>query len=112
MLDDTGRVKRGTNVPDSIIRAVLDWLDLPANREWLAVYDNYNDPEVFTIRNFIPPNYKGRIIITSRRRNCARLGQGVELGSLSIPVSLELLLHGCQMFYGVIDKEGNNPSFA
>jgi hypothetical protein len=106
MVDEAGRVKRNIDEPDSISHAVLAWLNFQSNHKWLAVYDNYDEPESFAIGKFMPSILAGRIIVTSRRRDCARLGQGVEVGSLSVRDGVELLLQSCQMFSDISKEEG------
>lgn len=98
MLDDTGRVEKAICELDSIVRAVMNWLGLESNKNWLLVYDNYDDPEAFAIVKCMPLSHAGNIIITSRCRDCARLGKGLEMGNLTIEDGVELLLSGCQMF--------------
>jgi hypothetical protein len=106
MVDEAGRVKKSIHEPDSIAHAVLAWLNLQSNQRWLAVYDNYDDPESFVIGKFMPSIHAGRIIVTSRRRDCARLGQGLEVGSLSVREGVELLLQSCQLFSDTSEEEG------
>jgi len=105
MVDEGGRVKKNINEPDSIVHAVLAWLNFQSNQRWLAVYDNYDDPESFAIGKFMPSLHTGRIIITSRRRECARLGQGIEVGGLSVQEAIELLLQSCQLFSAISEEE-------
>lgn len=106
MVDEAGRVKKSIHEPDSVAQAVLAWLSLQSNQRWLAVYDNYDDPESFAIGKFMPSIHSGRIIITSRRRDCARLGQGLEVSSLSVREGIELLLQSCQLFADISEGEG------
>jgi len=105
MVDETGRVKKNIHEPDSIVHAVLSWLNVQSNQGWLAVYDNYDDPESFAIGKFMPSLHTGRIIVTSRRRECARLGKGIEVGSLSVQEGVELLLQSCQLFSAISEEE-------
>ena len=106
MLDDEGRMKNNVHEPDSIVYAVITWLGFKTNQGWLADYDNYDDPENFAIADFMPSDHAGRIIVTSRRRDCARLGQGLEIGNLSVQESVELLYRNCQMFSDIPAEEG------
>ncbi|KAL1634772.1 hypothetical protein SLS56_002174 [Neofusicoccum ribis] len=78
--------------------AVMAWFNLELNNKWLLVYDNYDDPEHFKLERFIPSGSHGKIIITSRRRGCARLGQGLPLNLLERSEAVELLLNSCQKF--------------
>lgn len=106
MVDDEGRVQNNTQAVDSVANAVLAWLNLPSNNGWLVIYDNYDDPESFAIGKYMPFSHAGKIIITSRRHDCARLGQGIEVGKLSGQESVRLLLQSCQIFSSISEEEG------
>jgi len=43
------------------------WLSNLENSRWLLVFDNYDDPDQFNIREYFPSVAKGSIIITTRR---------------------------------------------
>lgn len=76
---------------DQIINACLQWLDGQGNSEWLLVFDNVDDLESFHISDYFPKKKQGTIIITSRRPECSRFGQGQKLETMELPESIELL---------------------
>ena len=77
---------------DSSVRYVVDYLRSSSSC-WLIVFDNYDIPSKFeNIRSFIPDADHGRIIITSRHRDAARLGIDVEVNGMREDEALELLL--------------------
>lgn len=45
---------------------VLTWLSDVRNAQWLLIYDNYDEPDQFTIADYIPRTCNGTIIITTR----------------------------------------------
>jgi ATP/maltotriose-dependent transcriptional regulator MalT len=60
--------------PNAITGAVKNWLSLPGNTRWLLVYDNYDNPKIpnntdpaaVDIRKYLPEDYQGSVIITTR----------------------------------------------
>lgn len=67
-----------------------------ANRDhpWLMVFDNYDDPKSYDIREFIPENDLGRILITSRHQNVEYLAKGsnrIQLQGLPEPEAVQHL---------------------
>ena len=62
---------------------------------WLLVFDNYDNPKAFqtsTIRHYIPSGKEGRILLTSRHEDSARLGHKVEVSDMTENESLKVLL--------------------
>lgn len=106
MVDDSGRVRSDQTAVEGVKNAVMAWFNLESNTKWLLVYDNYDDPEQFKLESFIPSGSHGKIIVTSRRRGCARLGQGVLLNLLDRSEAIELLLHSCQKFDEPSEEDG------
>jgi hypothetical protein len=51
-----------------IVAAVRKWLD--ENRDWLLIFDNAPTPEV--VRPFLPRQFTGHVLITSRNPNSLR----------------------------------------
>ncbi|KAL8650824.1 MAG: hypothetical protein Q9226_004982 [Calogaya cf. arnoldii] len=75
-------------VVETIKNLLEDW-----NESWLLVFDNYDKPDEFgDVRRFFPRGKHGHVIITSRRRDLDRLGDLMELGSLSSDEGVKLLL--------------------
>ncbi|KAG8775063.1 hypothetical protein FRC12_001675 [Ceratobasidium sp. 428] len=72
----------------------LRWLEL-TSRSWLLVFDNADDPDL-GIQNFIPGGSYGSVLITTRLRSLAHLGQGpgseFGIGEMKAGEAVELLL--------------------
>lgn len=45
---------------------VCEWLSRPNNKEWLLIFDNYDEPDLFDLDNFCPSVGHGSIIVTTR----------------------------------------------
>ena len=97
------------------VGVILEWLNHPNNKEWLLIYDNVDeideidDPNSFDIRDFFPEAYRGRIIITSRRRETCLLGTSLEVDVLNDEDGLELL-HSTGNSRQVLDEAGTYKS--
>jgi len=86
---------------NEVVDAVKAWLSLPENSQWLAVYDNYDNPKVpsntdpsaIDIRKFLPETYHGSIIIATRLAE-VKLGHRISVRKLEdVKESLEILSH-------------------
>jgi hypothetical protein len=51
---------------EQMLLRVRRWLSDLANRRWLLIFDNYDDPELFDIRQYYSHAAQGSIIITTR----------------------------------------------
>jgi Cdc6-like AAA superfamily ATPase len=78
-VDETGRIILNQDVLNQVVSAVREWLNRSGNTSWLLVFDNVDDLETFRISDFFPNSASGNIILTSRRPECGRLGEGWEL---------------------------------
>jgi tetratricopeptide (TPR) repeat protein len=61
---------------------------------WLMVFDNYDDPQSYNIRKFIPDSKLGMVIITSRHKDSESLtdqANRIELNGLNETEAVELL---------------------
>ena len=70
--------------------ALRDW-----DRQWLMVFDNYDNPRAFqghSIRDYLPSGRSGRTLFTSRHQDSARLGHKIDASTMTENESLELLL--------------------
>ncbi|KEF58898.1 uncharacterized protein A1O9_03741 [Exophiala aquamarina CBS 119918] len=80
----------GTLDCEDIPYQVLRWLSNAKNTQWLLIFDNYDDPRQFKIRNYYPPASRGAIIVTARGPAVLG-GEEFALGLLStIAESLEI----------------------
>jgi hypothetical protein len=76
-----------------VVDAVKAWLSLPNNTRWLMIYDNYDNPKLPDIRDFLPESYQGSIIITTRSSQ-VQIGYLIRVRKLeNISDSLEILSH-------------------
>ena len=57
---------------DGSVESVLQWISF-LQEEWLIVFDNADDPSPKVVEKFIPPGYRGNILITSRNRSMGRI---------------------------------------
>lgn len=76
-LDDSGRME-GTHDHG----LVSNWLSQPGNDQWLLIFDNYDDPDQYDIREFYPMASHGSIIITTRRPESIQ-GQKLRVGPMT-----------------------------
>lgn len=59
---------------DQAVRFVRSWLSRPENKQWMVIYDNYDDPRIlgiksstgYDIRQFFPERTQGSVVITTR----------------------------------------------
>ena len=86
---------------DEVVDAVLQWLSLPQNTQWLIAYDNYDNPKLsgqtnrtaVDIRQFLPEAYHGSIIITTRSSQ-VDIGKRMRVEKIKdVRHSLEILSH-------------------
>lgn len=50
-----------------ILGKIRGWLSDEKNRDWLLIFDNYDEPDQFRIKDYFPSASHGAIIITTRR---------------------------------------------
>jgi len=86
---------------DEIADAVLQWLSLPKNMQWLMVYDNYDNPKLpgqtnttaVDIEQFFPKTYHGTIIIMTRSSQ-VDIGRQIQVKKMKeVQDSLKILSH-------------------
>ncbi|KAH6681362.1 hypothetical protein B0J14DRAFT_633104 [Halenospora varia] len=73
------------------IKRVLETLERWKTR-WILVFDNYDSPQVFKVKDFFPRSGPGEILITSRNQNLGRLGERLEVPAMTSDEGLRLLL--------------------
>ncbi|KAI1610554.1 putative kinesin light chain [Exophiala viscosa] len=59
-----------------------NWLSEDENTRWLLIFDNYDDPEQYSVRKYLPSVAHGSVIITTRQPDRV-LGDKVRVRSLS-----------------------------
>lgn len=80
-------------------KAVLRWLALRGNRQWLLIVDNVDreyspdaeDPQAYNILSFLPSGDHGSILITTRLRSLSEIGPSREIKRLNLEQAVELL---------------------
>ncbi len=71
-----------------IIKAVLHWLT--THTEWLLVLDNADDLAI--VREFVPPVFGGRILLTTRAQAIGRLAHSIEIDTMPTDIGALFLL--------------------
>ncbi|KAG8706311.1 hypothetical protein FRC09_002476 [Ceratobasidium sp. 395] len=79
--------------------SALQWLEL-SSQSWLLVIDNADDPDL-GLQGFIPGGSYGSVLVTTRLRSSALLGQGpgsdCSIGGMEPDEAVELLLAKARM---------------
>lgn len=101
VLDVEGQLLVQKEATRKIVEGVRHWFTQKENQNWLLVLDNLDDLKSFDIRTFIPTASHGKILITSRRKDCTRLGEGLEIEEMLEHESVLLLVRSagihCQL---------------
>lgn len=78
--------------------AVLKWLALEKNRQWLMIFDNVDrdiqsdeDVQAYDLISFVPPADHGSVLITTRFLSLGEIGTSTEIIRLELSQALELL---------------------
>ena len=71
-----------------IVQAVKAWLQ--KHGSWLLILDNAD--ELTVVREFVPPLFGGRILLTTRAQSMGRFAKGVEVETMSRDVGALFLL--------------------
>jgi len=73
---------------DVIVKAVMEWMQASGN--WLAVYDNVEDPVV--VGEFVPSVPRGRFLFTTRKSTLGSLAASLEITTMDKSEALKFLL--------------------
>ncbi|KAI1776607.1 hypothetical protein F4818DRAFT_457394, partial [Hypoxylon cercidicola] len=77
---------------DSDARIAFARRKLAANSlKWLLVFDNYDDPAAFDLRDYIPGSLHGNVLITSRSTDAERIGPMVSISGMTESEAIQLL---------------------
>jgi hypothetical protein len=90
-VDWSGQIILDENGLSHVVGAVTEWLKQEGNSDWLLVFDNVDDLETFRVADYFPNSESGNIIVTSRRPESSRLGEGWSLSVMSERESISLL---------------------
>lgn len=91
LVDKNGLLIMDQDTMHRVTNAAIMWLNRDGNRDWLLVFDNVDDLESFRISDHFPSSMSGNIILTSRRPECRRLGEGRSLEVMAEQDSISLL---------------------
>ena len=76
---------------DQLRNYVSNWFSESNNLRWLLIFDNYDDPDEYTITQYFPFVAHGSIIITTRQPERIN-GDRIKVGSMKrINDSLDIL---------------------
>ncbi|KAI4860991.1 hypothetical protein F4820DRAFT_435222 [Hypoxylon rubiginosum] len=79
-------------LPDSDARIAFAKRKLSTgNLKWLLVFDNYDDPTAFDLRDYIPNSTLGNVLITSRSTDTERIGPMVHISGMTEDEATQLL---------------------
>lgn len=95
----------GKGSTNQVLEAVKQWFSQKENQHWLLVLDNVDELTSFDIHDFIPMASHGKVLITSRRKECICLGKGLEVGQMLEPEGVLLLLKSAELDNPVSDTE-------
>ena len=103
--------------------AVLRWLALEGNHQWLIIFDNIDrdvrsseeDTQAFKVISFLPSADHGSVLITTRLSSLSKMGQSTKVGSLQLDQAQELLSYHSGLYpasYGriIVPSEPGNTS--
>jgi Cdc6-like AAA superfamily ATPase len=97
LIDGDGQIVFSHITRGPVVEAVKSWFSLPDNKGWLLIFDNADDLDSFNIGEFFPTvAANGKILITTRRRECTRFGDEFELDVLEERESIKLFQRSCQ----------------
>ncbi|OXV11944.1 hypothetical protein Egran_00299 [Elaphomyces granulatus] len=91
LVDEDGHIVADSANLDRITSACLRWLEREGNTRYLLIFDNVDDLSSFRISDFFPKRASGCIIVTSRRPECSRLGEGWKVEIMKVEESIDLL---------------------
>lgn len=80
-------------------RAVLKWLALRENRQWLMIIDNVDrecqpdngDPQAYDVSSFFPLADHGSLLVTTRLSSLTEVGTSTKVKRLDLEQALKLL---------------------
>ena len=107
LIDSNGLIIDSGNKVETIVEAVISWLNDPRNGPWLLIFDNYDEPRSFPLREYFPKNTRGKILVTTRLRDLGKLGRSVEVDSCSRHDAIRIFQNSCQRSSGFGEDEGN-----
>ncbi|KAI0841173.1 hypothetical protein F5Y06DRAFT_214675 [Hypoxylon sp. FL0890] len=86
-LNDSNQALLDTDARLAFVRRKLT----TTNLSWLLVFDNYDDPSAFDLREYIPNNPLGNVLITSRSTDAERIGSMIHISGMTEDEATKLL---------------------
>ncbi|KAK6356073.1 hypothetical protein TWF718_000447 [Orbilia javanica] len=93
LVDEKGIISPNLEAFDNIRSALFSWLQLLGNSRWLLIFDNVDDLETFSIKEYLPNQGSGTIFITSRRQEFSQSAKQVDVDGLDSESAVALLLN-------------------
>ena len=88
----TGEVTVTPDQSERLVASVTGFLERPENAGWLMVFDAADDLDEVNLPIFFPKKPTGDIIVSSRNRQAAQLGIGLEISGLNDESAQMLLM--------------------
>lgn len=87
-------------------KAIREWFSREDNRDWLLVFDGYDNVEDFDIKNYFPRGLGGSILLTTRRNDLCAYFPGKVVPTMEESDAIELLQKAAGIT-GNLTREGN-----
>ncbi|KAI9643876.1 hypothetical protein NHQ30_007227 [Ciborinia camelliae] len=87
VIGDSVNVEPG-RLPSLVLAQIRTWRE-----PWLPVFDNFDDPSVYNINQYLPPSDYGFMIITGRHPAANALGSSISIGDLLECEAVDMLFH-------------------
>jgi hypothetical protein len=96
LINEDGQIDLAKCNTARIVDAVKIWLRRNENDNWLIIFDHVDDLEPVDVSHFFVDTSNVCHILTSRRRECARLGRDILLEGMHETESIDLLSRSSQ----------------
>src|SRR6266567_4774145 len=90
--------------PKKVVGSVKRWLEQSDDR-WLLILDNADD--ILLVRDFLPKNGKGNIVLTTRAYAVGSIAESIEVEKMGWLEGTHLLLRRANRFEGSSDEDVN-----
>lgn len=108
-LGEVGRLSIGQACnPQMIMRAFKRLLSSDRSKPWLAILDNYDDPESVDITQALPTNGFGSVIVTTRLTDQQIHGFSIEVDEIDEESGLQLLVKTSRRDIHKLKEEGRH----
>ncbi|KAI1386773.1 uncharacterized protein F4822DRAFT_411176 [Hypoxylon trugodes] len=86
-LNDSNEALTDTDSKIALVRRKLTVGNMP----WLLVFDNYDDPTAFDLRDYVPKGPLGNVLVTSRSPDAERIGAMIRISGMTEDEAVKLL---------------------